>query len=228
MSSPQPGAGAILEQGLWSNNTGLVQLLGLCPLLAVSNGAVNALGLGLATVLVLTATNLAISVLRRHASPEIRIPAYVVVIATTVTCVELAMNAWLHELYQVLGLFIPLIVTNCAVMGRAEAFAARHAPWRAALDGFAIGTGFLVVLFAIGCVREVVGQGTLFAGAGRYFGPLGEMLEVRVIDDYRGFLPAVLPFGAFIVLALLIAGKNALDARRRARAAAAPRDEAAA
>jgi electron transport complex protein RnfE len=215
----EPRATEILEQGLWSNNTGLVQLLGLCPLLAVSNNAVNALGLGLATVLVLTVTNLSIALLSRFARPEIRIPVYVVVIATTVTCVELAMNAWLHELYAVLGLFIPLIVTNCAVMGRAEVFAARHSPWRATVDGFAIGLGFLAVLFAIGCVREVVGRGTLFSGAAQLLGGWAGALEITVLADYRGFLPAILPTGAFVVLALLIAAKNALDARRRARTA---------
>jgi electron transport complex protein RnfE len=212
-------ARGIVRDGLWSNNTGLVALLGLCPLLAVSNSAINALGLGVATVLVLTLTNVAISLLRRFASDDMRIPAYVVVIAATVTCVELAMNAWLHEMYRVLGIFIPLIVTNCAVMGRAEAFAARNTAARAALDGFAVGSGFLVVLFAIGCVREVVGHGTLFHGAARLLGPWATPLETTVIEGYRGFLPAVLPLGAFVVLALLIAGKNALDARAKHRAA---------
>jgi len=223
----EPSASSIVEQGLWSNNPGLVQLLGLCPLLAVSNSAVNALGLGVATVLVLTLTNLAISLLRRAIPAEIRIPAYVVVIATIVTCVELAMNAWMHELYVVLGLFIPLIVTNCAVMGRAELFAARHSPARAALDGIATGLGFFAVLLAIGGMREVIGHGTLFAGAARFLGAWAGPLEVHLIADYRGFVPAILPVGAFVALALLIAAKNALDARRRARLAMA-RDEAAA
>lgn len=217
----EPSARTIVEQALWSNNTGLVQLLGLCPLLAVSNSAVNALGLGIATVLVLTLTNLAISVLRRAIPSEIRIPVYVVVIATIVTCVELAMNAWAHDLYQVLGLFIPLIVTNCAVMGRAELFAARHPPVRAAIDGFATGLGFFGVLLAIGCMRELVGQGTLFAGAARFLGDWARPLELRVLTDYRGFVPAVLPVGAFLGLALLIAAKNAFDARQHPRAAPA-------
>lgn len=221
-------ARGIVRDGLWSNNTGLVALLGLCPLLAVSNSAINALGLGIATVLVLTLTNLAISLLRRLASDEMRIPAYIVVIAATVICVELSMNAWLHEMYRVLGIFIPLIVTNCAVMGRAEAFAARNAPGRAALDGLAVGTGFLAVLFAIGCVREAAGQGTLFAGAARLLGAWAAPLETTLVEDYRGFLPAMLPFGAFIVLALLIAAKNALDARATARSTAPPAGEPAA
>jgi electron transport complex protein RnfE len=224
---PEPSARSIVEQALWSNNTGLVQLLGLCPLLAVSNSAVNALGLGLATVLVLTLTNLAISVLRRAIPPEIRIPVYVVVIATIVTCVELAMNAWLHDLYLVLGLFIPLIVTNCAVMGRAELFAARRPPMHAALDGFATGLGFFAVLLAIGSLREVVGHGTLFAGAARFLGDWAGPLELRLIADYRGFVPAILPVGAFVALALLIAAKNGLDATRRARIASAPERAAA-
>ena len=214
MSATTPSAGSILESGVWSNNTGLVQLLGLCPLLAVSNGAVNAIALGLATVIALTTTNLVISLLRPVIRDEVRIPAFVLVIASVVTAIELAMNAWLHPLYEVLGLFIPLIVTNCAVLGRAEAFASRHAPHRAALDGFAIGLGFLFVLAVIGALREVIGRGTLFAGASSLLGQWASSLETTVVADYRGFLIAVLPTGAFFVLAALIAAKNAIDARR--------------
>jgi len=178
-----PSAKSILEYGLVSGNTGLVQLLGLCPLLAVSNNAVNALGLGL-----------------------VRIPAFVTIIASVVTAIELSLRAWLPELYQVLGLFVPLIVTNCAIMGRAEAFASRHNPARAALDGFAFGLGFLWVLLLIGVVRELVGTGTVFAGSGTMLGM--PWLELTVLGDYHGFLPAILPPGAFIVLALLIALRN--------------------
>ena len=210
----------ILESGLWSNNTGLVALLGLCPLLAVSSNAVNALGLGVATVLALTATNVAISALRRFVDADVRIPSYIVVIAAVVTAIELAMRAWLPGLYAAVGLFVPLIVTNCAVLGRAEAFAARNDPGHAALDGFATGLGFLAVLLAIGVVRELVGAGTLFAHAGASYGDWAAPLETTVIPAYRGFLLAVLPTGAFFVLALLIAAKQAIDARRRARAAA--------
>jgi electron transport complex protein RnfE len=220
------GAKTIVRDGLWSRNTGLVALLGLCPLLAVSNTAVNALGLGLATVAVLALTNLAVSLLRGQISAEIRIPAYVVVIAATVTVVELLMHAFASELYRVLGLFIPLIVTNCAVLGRAEAFAARQPPLRALLDGIAVGTGFLWVLFAIGAIRELLGQGTLFAGAARFFGAWAAPMEITVLDGYRGFLPALLPMGAFVVLAFLIAAKNAIDGARRG-IAAAPAAEAA-
>lgn len=195
----------ILEYGLWSGNAGLVQLLGLCPLLAVSNSAVNALGLGLATLLALTCTSATIASIRRLTRQEIRIPAFVMLIAAVVTSIELAMHAWLPELHRVLGLFLPLIVTNCAIMGRAEAFASRSDPGRAALDGFAVGLGFLGVLLALGAIREVLGQGSLFAGAGNLLGL--PALELS-IEGYRGLLLALLPPGAFIVLALLIAGRQ--------------------
>ena len=205
----------ILDYGLASGNVGLVQLLGLCPLLAVSNNAVNALGLGLATVLVLTLTNTAIAGIRKLTRRDVRIPAFVMVIAAVVTSIELAIRAWLPELHAVLGLFIPLIVTNCALMGRAEAFASRNSPGRAALDGFAIGLGFLWVLLLIGAVREVVGEGSLFAGAGRLLGLPG--LEL-VAGGYPGFLLAVLPIGAFLVLAGLIAIRQGWRQRRTAAA----------
>lgn len=201
---PKTEAARIVEAGLWSANAGLVQLLGLCPLLAVSTNAVNALGLGLATVLALTATNTAISALRGLTQREVRIPAFVMIIAAIVTAIELAMHAWLPALHAVLGLFLPLIVTNCAIMARAEAFASRNAPARAALDGFAVGLGFLGALFALGALREGIGQGTLFAGAGTLLGL--PALELRLADG--GFLLAVLPPGAFVLLALLIALKN--------------------
>ena len=203
MSTAAPRA--ILEYGLASGNVGLVQLLGLCPLLAVSNNAVNALGLGLATVLALTLTNAAVASIRRLTRRDVRIPAFVMVIAAVVTAIELAIRAWLPELHAVLGLFIPLIVTNCALMGRAEAFASRNSPGRAALDGFAIGLGFAWVLLVIGAARELIGEGSLFAGAGRLLGLPG--LEL-VAEGYPGFLLAVLPIGAFLVLACLIAARQ--------------------
>ncbi|GAB2494404.1 electron transport complex subunit E [Arenimonas alkanexedens] len=206
---------AILEYGLSSGNTGLVQLLGLCPLLAVSNNAVNALGLGLATVLALTVTNAAVASVRRLTRRDVRIPAFVMIIAAVVTSIELAMRAWLPELHAVLGLFIPLIVTNCALMGRAEAFASRNSPGLAALDGFAVGLGFLWVLLAIGAIRELVGKGSLFADAGRLLGLPG--LELAA-PGYPGFLLAVLPIGAFIVLATLIAIRQGWRLRRAERA----------
>ena len=214
MTAPTPRA--ILEYGLSSGNTGLVQLLGLCPLLAVSNNAVNALGLGLATVLALTCTNAAVASVRRLTRRDVRIPAFVMIIAAVVTSIELAMRAWLPELHAVLGLFIPLIVTNCALMGRAEAFASRNNPGRAALDGLAIGLGFLWVLLLIGALRELIGEGSLFAGAGTLLGLPG--LELAA-DGYPGFVLAILPVGAFVVLAGLVAIRQAWRLRAAGGAA---------
>ena len=205
MSSEPRG---ILEYGLSSGNVVLVQLLGLCPLLAVSGTLVNALGLGLATVLALVFTNAAVASVRRFTGRDVRIPVFITVIAAVVTAIELAMRAWLPALHGVLGLFIPLIVTNCALLGRAEAFASRHDPARAALDGAAIGTGFLLVLLALGGLRELIGHGTVFAGAGILLGL--PALEWVVLPGYRGFLLAALPVGAFFLLALLIAARNRL------------------
>lgn len=212
MSAEAPTTGGILENGLWSGNAALVQLLGLCPLLAVSTTLVNALGLGLATVLALTATNTTIAALRRVTGRDVRLPVFITVIACVVTAIELVMRAWLPALHGVLGLFIPLIVTNCALLGRAEAFASRHDPWRAALDGLAVGVGFLLVLLLLGGLREALGQGSLFAGAGDLLGL--PFLEWRVWDEGRGFLIASLPVGAFFLLALLIAARQAWVARR--------------
>lgn len=202
----------ILEYGLSSGNTGLVQLLGLCPLLAVSSNAVNALGLGLATLLALLLSNAAVAGIRHVTRHEVRIPAFVMVIAAVVTGIELLIRAWLPQLHAVLGLFIPLIVTNCALMGRAEALASRHSPILAALDGFAIGLGFLWVLLAIGGLRELIGSGTLFAGAGRLLH--APWLETVVLPGYPGLLLALLPVGAFWVLAALIALRQHLLARK--------------
>jgi len=216
-----PAARQILAFGLWSGNAGLVQLLGLCPLLAVSNSAVNALGMGLATMLALTCTSAAIALLHTLTRREIRIPAFVMIIASIVTSIELAMHAWLPDLHHVLGLFLPLIVTNCAILGRAEAFASRSDPLRAALDGFAVGAGFLLVLLVLGGSRELLGQGSLFAGAGRLLGLPGLQIEVA---GYSGLLLAVLPPGAFILLALMIAMKQFMQ-RPRALPAAAPTAE---
>ncbi len=198
----------ILEYGLSNGNVVLVQLLGLCPLLAVSSTLVNALGLGLATVLALIFTNAAVASVRRFTGRDVRIPIFITVIAAVVTSIELAMRAWLPALHGVLGLFIPLIVTNCALLGRAEAFAARNSPLRAALDGAAIGTGFLLVLLALGGLRELIGHGTVFAGAGALLGL--PALEWIVVPGYRGFLLAALPAGAFFLLALLIAARQRL------------------
>lgn len=220
MNDAPPSPRRILEYGLSSGNVAMVQLLGLCPLLAVSGTLVSALGLGLATVLALTATNATIAALRRATGRDVRIPVFITVIACVVTAIELAIRAWLPALHGVLGLFIPLIVTNCALLGRAEALASRHDPWRAGLDGFAVGTGFLLVLLALGGLREALGQGTLFAGAGALLGLPG--LEWTLLPGYRGFLLAALPVGAFFLLALLIAARQHWLAARAPTAAHGP------
>jgi Na+-translocating ferredoxin:NAD+ oxidoreductase subunit E len=204
----------IFSDGVWHQNTGLVVLLGLCPLLAVSGTVVNAIGLGLATTLTLVFSNLAVSLSRGLLRPEIRIPAYVLIIASVVTVIQLLMQAWFHDLYRVLGIFIPLIVTNCAIIGRAEAFASRHAPLPAAVDGLATGLGFCIALIALGALREVLGHGTLFSQAQLMFGEFGEMLRLTLIPEYRGFLLAMLPPGAFIGLGFLVAARQWLDSRR--------------
>ena len=195
----------IFSDGLWQQNTGLVVLLGLCPLLAVSNTVVNGLGLGLATLMTLALSNTAVSLVRPLLKPEIRIPAYVLIIASVVTAVQLIMQAWFHDLYRVLGIFIPLIVTNCAIIGRAESFASRHSPLPAFADGVATGAGFCIPLVALGAIRELLGQGTLFSDAELMFGQAGLGLELTIIPQYQGFLLAVLPAGAFFGLGALIA-----------------------
>jgi Na+-translocating ferredoxin:NAD+ oxidoreductase subunit E len=205
--------GTILRDGLWTNNPGLVQLLGLCPLLAISGTVVNALGLGLATIATLVLSNTLVSLLREHVRPEIRIPVYVLIIASVVTAIELAMNAWFHGLYLVLGIFIPLIVTNCAIIGRAEAFASRNPVHHAALDGLAMGVGFTGVLVAIGALREIVGHGSLLTDAHLLFGEWGRMLRIELFPQEHGLLLALLPPGAFLAMGLLIALKNVIDAR---------------
>ena len=201
----------IVADGLWHNNPGLVQLLGLCPLLAISGTMVNAIGLGLATTLTLIASNISVSMIRNWVRPEIRIPIFVLIIASVVTAIELAMNAFFHELFLVLGIFIPLIVTNCAIIGRAEAFASRNAVPRAFVDGLTMGIGFTLVLVALGAMREALGAGTLMANAHLMFGEAARDFSIVLIEDYRGFLLAVLPPGAFIGLGLLLALKNVID-----------------
>ena len=206
----------IFTNGIWHQNTGLVVLLGLCPLLAVTNTAINGLGLGLATILTLVFSNLAVSMARGVLRPEIRIPAYVLIIASVVTVIQLLMQAWLYDLYRALGIFIPLIVTNCAIIGRAEAFASRNTPLPSVADGFATGLGFCLALVTLGAFREIIGQGTLLSQAGLMFGDLGASLEMTIIPNHPGFLLALLPPGAFISLGILIAGRNWLDSRRAA------------
>ena len=199
--------GDIGRKGLWENNTALVQLLGLCPLLAVSNSLVNAVSLSLATVLVMALSSGAVAALRTLIPYEIRIPVFILIIAALVTCLDLAFNAWLHELYLVLGIFIPLIVTNCIVLARVEAFAAKNSPLAAAWDGAAMGIGLLWVLALLGGARELIGAGTLFSGIDMII-PGAQALQLFG-DEYHGLLIAILPPGAFILLGLLIAARNA-------------------
>jgi len=203
----------IIYDGLWRNNTGFVQLLGLCPLLAVSTSTINGLGMGLATTLVLAACNLAVSLVRHWIPNEVRIPIFVLLIAAIVTAIELLIKAFYYELYMVLGIFIPLIVTNCAVIGRAEAFASKNPPFAALLDGVMIGLGFTLALVLLGGMRELLGHGTLFAQAELMFGQWGKSFSLSFGENYKGLLLAILPPGAFFCLGLLIAGKNWIDAR---------------
>ncbi|OHC65499.1 MAG: electron transport complex subunit RsxE [Rhodocyclales bacterium GWA2_65_19] len=205
----------IAWNGIWKQNTILVQVLGLCPLLAVSTNFVNAVSLGLATVVVMLLSNLAISALRALIPYEIRIPVFILIIAALVTVIDLAFNAFLHDLYLVLGIFIPLIVTNCIVLARVEAFAAKNGLRASTLDGIAMGAGFVWVIGLFGAVRELIGQGTLFSGIEMIFPTLS---GIQIFPaDYPGFLIAMLPPGAFFVLGLLIACRNWLDARANQR-----------
>ncbi len=213
MTTDDPRYQTISQDGLWTNNVALVQLLGLCPLLAVSSTVINALGLGLATLLTLVLSNSCVSLIRHWLKAEIRIPVFVLIIASIVTAIELAMNAWWHELYLILGIFIPLIVTNCSIIARAEAFASKNPLPASALDGFMMGLGFTLVLLVLGALREAIGQGTLLANAHLMFGETGQRMTIVLADDYPGFLLAVLPPGAFLGLGLLIACKNLLDKR---------------
>ncbi len=207
----------ITKNGLWTNNVALVQLLGLCPLLAVTATFINGLGLGIATLITLVLSNTFVSIIRHWTRPEVRIPIFVLIIASIVTTIELVMNAWFHELYLTLGIFIPLIVTNCSIIARAESFASRNSVLDSALDGFMMGMGFLLVLITLGAMREIIGLGTLFADAHLMFGPAAEAIQLTLDEDYPGFLLAVLPPGAFIGLGLLIALKNAFDRRQKSR-----------
>ncbi len=213
--------GRITRDGFWNNNIAFVQILGLCPLLAVTATVINGLGLGLATTLVLVLSNITVSLIRNLVRPEVRIPVFVLVIASFVTAVELSMNAYFHDLYKILGIFIPLIVTNCAILGRAEAFASKTNVTRAFVDGLAMGLGFTVVLVLLGGLREAVGSGTLFAQAYLMFGEGARGLSLTLVEDYRGFLLAILPPGAFIGLGVLIALKNVIDRKVTARKPAA-------
>ncbi|GAM77690.1 electron transport complex protein rnfE [Vibrio ishigakensis] len=201
----------LLKNGLWNNNPALVQLLGLCPLLAVSATVTNALGLGIATLVVLVTTNVTVSLLRNHVPQEIRLPIFVMIIAASVTCVQLLMNAYAYGLYLSLGIFIPLIVTNCIIIGRAEAYASRNTPLLAAADGFWMGLGMTASLVVLGAMREILGNGTLFDGADLLLGDWASVLRIELFHVESNFLLALLPPGAFIGVGFLIAAKNWLD-----------------
>lgn len=203
----------IIRDGMWNNNVAIVQILGLCPLLAVTNTVVNALGLGLATTLTLVSTNVIVSLIRNIVRPEIRIPVFVLIIASVVTAIGLAMNAWFHELYKILGIFIPLIVTNCSVIARAESFASRNNVGQSFVDGLFMGLGFTSVLVLLGGIREGLGFGTLLSHAQLMFGEAARGMQITLFHDYQGFLIAILPPGAFLGLGLLIALKNIIDKR---------------
>ena len=210
--------GEISRDGLWTNNPALVQLLGLCPLLAVTGTVVNALGLGVATMLVLVGSNIAVSLVRNYVPAAVRLPAFVMIIASYVTCTELLMQAYTYELYTVLGIFIPLIVTNCAILGRADAFAAKNGVLPSAIDGFMMALGFAIVLVILGAMREVIGQGTLFANMDLLFGAGAASWKLVLFDEYPDFLFAILPPGAFVGMGLLIALKNIIDKKLKEKA----------
>lgn len=201
----------IIRDGLWDNNIIFAQSIGLCPLLAVTGTATNGLGMGLATAAVMVVCNVLVSRVRLLIPPEIRIPIFVVLIAMVVTFVDMVMNAWLHEMHKVLGLFIPLIVTNCAILGRVEAFASRQRVALAAMDGLMMGLGFTLALVVLGAAREALGTGTLFASASSLLGESFSWMETVIVQPYRGFLLMALPPGGFLMLGFILAGKKMID-----------------
>lgn len=206
--------------GLWKNNPAIVQLLGLCPLLAVTGSVINAIGMGIATLLVLTTSNTCVSLIRNFASDAIRLPAFVMIIAAAVTCTELLMQAFAYELFQILGIFLPLITTNCVILGRADAFASKNSLLPAMYDGFIMGLGFAAVLILLGAMREVVGTGAIFANMDLLFGEGAKAWKVVLFENYKPVLVAILPPGAFIFTGLIIALKNMIDGQIEKRRAA--------
>ena len=206
----------IIRNGLWEQNIVFSQILGMCPTMAVTTSGTNGLGMGLATTAVLIGSNILISSIRHFVSPQVRIPVYIVLIATLVTLVDMVLNAWMHDLYRVLGLFIALIVVNCAVLGRAEAYASRAGVLASALDGLFMGLGFTAALTVIGLIRELIGAGTLFAQASQLLGPQFAFMEMTVIPNYGGMLMMILPPAGFLVLGLLLALKRLYELRATA------------
>ena len=211
--------GKLVRDGLWENNVVFSQLLAMCPTMAVTTSGTNGLGMGLATTAVLVVSNVLVSLIRHTVSSQVRIPVFVVLIATLVTVVDMAMNAWLHDLYKVLGLFIALIVVNCAILGRAEAFAVKNGIVASAIDGLAMGLGFTGALTVIGLIREFLGAGTLFAQASNLLGPSFAFLEMK-LPGYGGALLMILPPGGFAILGFLLAGKRVMERRMEEKAAA--------
>ncbi len=208
----------IIKNGLWDQNIVFAQVLGMCPTMAVTTSGTNGLGMGLATTAVLVGSNMIISSIRDFVSPQVRIPVYIVLIATLVTVVDMSLNAWMHDLYRVLGLFIALIVVNCAVLGRAESFASRNGVVASALDGLFMGLGFTLALTSIGLIRELIGMGTLFNQASLLLGPKFAFLEMTVIPDYGGVLMMILPPSGFLVLGLMLAAKRFYELRAAEKA----------
>lgn len=209
----------IFYNGLWKQNPGVAQLLGLCPLLAISNSVINAVSLGLATTMVMALSGSGIAAIRQYVPNEVRIPVYILIIAVLVTVVQLLMNAYVYELYVVLGIFIPLIVTNCIILARAESFASKNGVMASMMDGIAMGLGLTAVLAVLGGIREVFGHGTLLSGIDLVFGEAAKSLVITVVPNYHGFLLAILPPGAFIALGCLIALKNWINLRAEQKTA---------
>ena len=203
----------IVKDGLWENNGVFAMLLGLSPAMAMTGTATNALGMGLATAAVMAASSMLVGMFRNQITQEVRIPVFILVVASMVTLVDLFMNAWMHELYKVLGMFIPLIVSNCLPLARLEAFAGKNSTLPSLMDGLFMGLGFTIALTMIGAVREIVGTGTLFADASLLFGPAFKVMETRLLPEDTGILMMILPPGGFLVLGLLVVGKRILDVR---------------
>ena len=205
--------GRIVRDGLWDNNGVFGMILGMCPTMAMTTSDTNGLGMGLATAAVMAASSLLVALFRGVITQEVRIPVFILIVAAMVTLVDLTMNAWMHELYKVLGLFIPLIVSNCLPLARLEAFAAKEPVLPSFMDGLFMGIGFTLSLTAIGAVREIVGSGTLFANASLLLGPAFTFLETRVLPADSGVLVAILPPGGFLATGLLLAGKRYIDVK---------------
>ncbi|HEX6735840.1 MAG TPA: electron transport complex subunit E [Azonexus sp.] len=203
----------IAKDGLWDNNGVFAMLLGMCPTMAMTTSATNGFGMGIATAVVMAASSYLVAIFRNRITQEVRIPVYILIVAAMVTVVDLGMNAWMHELYKVLGLFIPLIVSNCLPLARLEAFAAKQPPLAAFLDGLFMGLGFTLALTAIGAVREIIGSGTLFADASLLLGPSFKVIELHLLPPQMNVLMMILPPGGFIVTGLLVVGKRILDLR---------------